>query len=99
VSAGLSPARVCRGRVSWPVPENTVHDLAITIAGGLSNTERQHVQRRVLAPMVAQALIGGKHQSGGRRTGMWWLMRGWIRNCGRRKRTHPFHAAPPRRPT
>ncbi|WP_328520576.1 recombinase family protein [Kribbella sp. NBC_00359] len=34
-------------------PENTVHDMAMTITGGLSTSERQHVQRRVRAAMAA----------------------------------------------
>ena len=45
-------------------PENTVHDLAMTITGGSSKSERQHVQRRVRAAMSAQVLIDGKHQGG-----------------------------------
>ncbi len=45
-------------------PENTVHDMAMTITGGLSKSERQHVQRRVRAAMAAQVLIDGKHQGG-----------------------------------
>jgi DNA invertase Pin-like site-specific DNA recombinase len=44
--------------------ENTVHDMAMTITGGLSKSERQHVQRRVRAAMAAQVLIDGKHQGG-----------------------------------
>ncbi|MEU4390157.1 recombinase family protein [Kribbella sp. NPDC023855] len=45
-------------------PDNTVHDMAMTITGGLSKSERQHVQRRVRAAMAAQVLIDGKHQGG-----------------------------------
>jgi DNA invertase Pin-like site-specific DNA recombinase len=45
-------------------PENTVHDMAMTITGGLSKSERQHVQRRTRAAMAAQVLIDGKHQGG-----------------------------------
>ncbi|WP_346277778.1 recombinase family protein [Pseudonocardia sp.] len=45
-------------------PENTVHDMAMTITGGLSKSERQHVQRRVRAAMAAQVLIDGKYQGG-----------------------------------
>ncbi|WP_132210328.1 recombinase family protein [Kribbella steppae] len=45
-------------------PENTVHDMAMTITGGLSKSERQHVQRRVRAAMAAQVLADGKHQGG-----------------------------------
>jgi DNA invertase Pin-like site-specific DNA recombinase len=45
-------------------PENTVHDMAMTITGGLSQSERQHVQRRVRAAMAAQVLVDGKHQGG-----------------------------------
>jgi len=45
-------------------PENSVHDMAMTITGGLSKSERQHVQRRVRAAMAAQVLIDGKHQGG-----------------------------------
>ncbi|MQA27684.1 MAG: recombinase family protein [Micromonosporaceae bacterium] len=45
-------------------PESTVHDMAMTITGGLSKSERQHVQRRVRAAMAAQVLIDGKHQGG-----------------------------------
>jgi hypothetical protein len=45
-------------------PENTVHDMAMTITGGLSKSERQHVQRRVRAAMAAQVLVDGKHQGG-----------------------------------
>ncbi|GAB2615302.1 recombinase family protein [Kribbella endophytica] len=44
--------------------ENTVHDMAMTITGGLSKSERQHVQRRTRAAMAAQVLIDGKHQGG-----------------------------------
>lgn len=35
-----------------------------SITGGLSKSERQHVQRRVRAAMAAQVLIDGKHQGG-----------------------------------
>lgn len=45
-------------------PDNTVHDMAMTITGGLSKSERQHVQRRVRAAMAAQVLIDGKHRGG-----------------------------------
>jgi hypothetical protein len=45
-------------------PENTVHDMAMTITGGLSKPERQHVQRRVRAAMAAQVLIDGRYQGG-----------------------------------
>lgn len=45
-------------------PDNTVHDMAMTITGGLSKSERQHVQRRIRAAMAAQVLIDGKHQGG-----------------------------------
>jgi hypothetical protein len=38
--------------------------MAMTITGGLSKSERQHVQRRVRAAMAAQVLIDGKHQGG-----------------------------------
>jgi hypothetical protein len=38
--------------------------MAMTIAGGLSKSERQRVQRRVRAAMAAQVLIDGKHQGG-----------------------------------
>src|SRR4051812_47189424 len=49
----------------WAVdPENTVHDMAMTITGGLSKSERQHVQRRVRAAMAAQVLIDGRYQGG-----------------------------------
>ena len=44
--------------------ENTVHDMAMTITGGLSKSERQHVQRRVRAAMAAQVLIDGRYQGG-----------------------------------
>jgi hypothetical protein len=40
------------------------HDMAMTITGGLSKSERQHVQQRVRAAMAAQVLIDGKHQGG-----------------------------------
>ncbi|TCC33229.1 recombinase family protein [Kribbella speibonae] len=45
-------------------PQNTVHDMAMTITGGLSKSERQHVQRRVRAAMAAQVLIDGRYQGG-----------------------------------
>lgn len=45
-------------------PENTVHDMAMTITGGLSKSERQHVQRRVRAAMASQVLIHGRYQGG-----------------------------------
>ncbi|MFC9689048.1 recombinase family protein [Kribbella sp. NPDC056951] len=45
-------------------PENTVHDMAMTITGGLSKSERQHVQKRVRAAMAAQVLIDGRFQGG-----------------------------------
>jgi hypothetical protein len=45
-------------------PENTVHDMAMTITGGLSKSERQHVQRRVRVAMAAQVLIDGRCQGG-----------------------------------
>jgi site-specific DNA recombinase len=35
-------------------PENTVHDMAMTITDGLSKSERQRVQKRVRAAMAAQ---------------------------------------------
>jgi hypothetical protein len=38
--------------------------MAMTITGGLSKSERQHVQRRTRAAMAAQVLIDGKHQGG-----------------------------------
>ncbi|WP_328993662.1 recombinase family protein [Kribbella sp. NBC_01245] len=38
--------------------------MAMTISGGLSKSERQHVQRRVRAAMAAPVLIDGKHQGG-----------------------------------
>src|SRR6266545_5406694 len=45
-------------------PENTVHDMAMTITGGLSKSERQHVQRRVRAAMAAQVVTDGRYQGG-----------------------------------
>jgi DNA invertase Pin-like site-specific DNA recombinase len=45
-------------------PQNTAHDMAMTITGGLSKSERQHVQRRVRAAMAAQVLVDGRHQGG-----------------------------------
>ncbi|TCC48032.1 recombinase family protein [Kribbella capetownensis] len=45
-------------------PENTVHDMAMTITGGLSKSERQHVQRRVRAAMAAQVVMDGRYQGG-----------------------------------
>ncbi|MEU8223631.1 recombinase family protein [Kribbella sp. NPDC048915] len=45
-------------------PENTVHDMAMTITGGLSKSERQHVQRRVRAAMAAQVITDGRYQGG-----------------------------------
>ncbi|MBP2352622.1 hypothetical protein JOF29_003705 [Kribbella aluminosa] len=38
--------------------------MAMTITGGLSKSERQHVQRRLRAAMAAQVVIDGKHQDG-----------------------------------
>ncbi|MEV0284917.1 hypothetical protein AB0H36_12470 [Kribbella sp. NPDC050820] len=45
-------------------PENSVHDMAMTITGGLSKSERQHVQRRVRAAMAAQVVTDGRYQGG-----------------------------------
>ena len=44
-------------------PEKT-DDMAMTITGGLSKSERQHVQRRVRAATAAQVLIDGRYQGG-----------------------------------
>ena len=41
-----------------------MHDMAMTVTGGLSKSERQHVQKRVRAAMAAQVLIDGRYQGG-----------------------------------
>lgn len=45
-------------------PNNVTHSMMMSMLGGLSESERQHVQQRTRASMVAQVLDEGRHQGG-----------------------------------
>lgn len=46
------------------VPDNPSHKMLMSVLGGMSESERQHVQARVRAAMDAQVLNEGRHQGG-----------------------------------
>jgi hypothetical protein len=54
--------------VSWPVTSfdarNPSHKMLMSVLGGMSESERQHVQARVRAAMDAQVVNEGRHQGG-----------------------------------
>src|SRR4051812_10884774 len=45
-------------------PHNPSHKMLMSVLGGMSESERQHVQARVRAAMGAQVLNEGRHQGG-----------------------------------
>ncbi|MGV9612192.1 recombinase family protein [Nocardia xishanensis] len=45
-------------------PRNVTHSIMMSMLGGLSESERQHVQQRTRASMDAQVLNEGRHQGG-----------------------------------
>lgn len=45
-------------------PKNVTHSMMMSMLGGLSESERQHVQQRTRASMDAQVLNEGRHQGG-----------------------------------
>ncbi|MFD4407710.1 recombinase family protein [Nocardia sp. NPDC058499] len=45
-------------------PGNVTHSMMMSMLGGLSESERQHVQQRTRASMDAQVLNEGRHQGG-----------------------------------
>ncbi len=45
-------------------PDNTAHNMMMSMLGGMSQSERQHVQQRTRAAMDAQVLNEGRHQGG-----------------------------------
>lgn len=45
-------------------PHNPSHKMLMSVLGGMSESERQHVQARVRAAMSAQVLNEGRHQGG-----------------------------------
>ncbi|WP_114755922.1 recombinase family protein [Nocardia pseudobrasiliensis] len=45
-------------------PQNTAHNMMMNMLGGMSQSERQHVQQRTRAAMDAQVLNEGRHQGG-----------------------------------
>lgn len=45
-------------------PDNPSHKMLMSVLGGMSESERQHVQARVRAAMDAQVLNEGRHQGG-----------------------------------
>ncbi|WP_253799256.1 recombinase family protein [Nocardia amikacinitolerans] len=45
-------------------PHNVTHSIMMSMLGGLSESERQHVQQRTRASMDAQVLNEGRHQGG-----------------------------------
>ncbi|MEV6360479.1 recombinase family protein [Nocardia asteroides] len=45
-------------------PDNVTHSMMMNMLGGLSESERQHVQQRTRASMDAQVLNEGRHQGG-----------------------------------
>lgn len=45
-------------------PRNPSHKMLMSVLGGMSESERQHVQARVRAAMDAQVLNEGRHQGG-----------------------------------
>ncbi|MGW6619617.1 recombinase family protein [Nocardia sp. NPDC055002] len=45
-------------------PNNVTHSMMMSMLGGLSESERQHVQQRTRASMDAQVLNEGRHQGG-----------------------------------
>ncbi|WP_433722403.1 recombinase family protein [Nocardia sp. CA-129566] len=45
-------------------PQNTAHNMMMSMLGGMSQSERQHVQQRTRSAMDAQVLNEGRHQGG-----------------------------------
>ncbi|MCM6779077.1 recombinase family protein, partial [Nocardia sp. CDC159] len=45
-------------------PHNTAHNMMMSMLGGMSQSERQHVQQRTRAAMDVQVLNEGRHQGG-----------------------------------
>jgi DNA invertase Pin-like site-specific DNA recombinase len=45
-------------------PRNPSHKMLMSVLGGMSESERQHVQARVRAAMDAQVINEGRHQGG-----------------------------------
>ena len=45
-------------------PRNPSHKMLMSVLGGMSESERQHVQARVRAAMDAQVVNEGRHQGG-----------------------------------
>ncbi|WP_328663150.1 recombinase family protein [Nocardia salmonicida] len=45
-------------------PDNVTHSMMMNMLGGLSESERQHVQQRTRASMDAQVLNEGRHEGG-----------------------------------
>ncbi|MFD0923957.1 hypothetical protein ACFQ16_29785, partial [Saccharopolyspora rosea] len=45
-------------------PRNPSHKMLMSVLGGMSESERQHIQARVRAAMDAQVLNEGRHQGG-----------------------------------
>jgi len=45
-------------------PHNPSHKMLMSVLGGMSESERQHVQARVRAAMDAQVVNEGRHQGG-----------------------------------
>ena len=53
-------------------PHNPSHKMLMSILGGMSEPERQHVQARVRAAMDAQVVSEGRHQGGRAARGTGW---------------------------
>ncbi|MGA6161023.1 recombinase family protein [Amycolatopsis magusensis] len=88
----IAPRFAAYGVELW-VPElggkfdarNPSHKMLMSVLGGMSESERQHVQARVRAAMDAQVVNAGI-RAAGLRTGMSWSMVVRIRIRGRRPR-------------
>jgi hypothetical protein len=65
---------------------NPSHKMLMSVLGGMSESERQHVQARVRAAMDAQVLNKAGTRAAGRPTAMWWPMAGRTRTRARRPR-------------
>ncbi len=57
------PVGAGAGRAS-STPRNPSHKMLMSVLGGMSESERQHVQARVRAAMDAQVVNEGRHQGG-----------------------------------
>ncbi len=53
-------------------PKNPSHAVLMSVLGGMSESERRHVQARVRAAMDAQVVNEGRHEAVARRTGTSW---------------------------